>query len=491
VSAPVDPPRPSLDRGARGSGLVAWLDRRTGVRGLLHEALDEAIPGGARWAYVFGSGLIFLFVSQVMTGVFLALYYVPSADHAHTTVAYIVKEVTSGSFVRSLHAYGSSAMVVLLALHVGQTILFGSYKGTRELLWLAGCVLFALTLAMAFTGYLLPWDQKAYFATAVGTNVLAEVPLVGGWLQRLVRGGADMGTLTISRFFVAHVLLIPAVVFGVLAAHVFLFRKAGAAGPPTEPEASRAELFYPRQVLMDLGFAALLIAGLGVLATLVPAELGPEANPADTRFLPRPEWYYVPIFQWLKYWPGGWAVLGILVIPGVLALLFAGLPFLDRGPERRPTRRPVTVGGFAVAVLTVAGLGYVSDAEDREDPAIARQLAAQRDAVRAYMEEPFEPDEASASLRSAKTSLEDPQRARGKAVYEAQGCDGCHGSSGEGTDAGPPLFGMATKHPGDGLARLLRMPTTAMEENGMSPLGLTDVPDPDLAALVAYVNGLR
>jgi len=138
------------------AAVVDWFDRRTGIRGLLHQALDEPIPGGARFAYVFGSGLLFLFLSQVLTGVFLALYYVPSADHAHTTVAYIVKEVSSGSFIRRLHVYGSSAMIVVLLLHIGQTILFGSYKGYRELLWLAGCVLFALILGMAFTGYLLP-----------------------------------------------------------------------------------------------------------------------------------------------------------------------------------------------------------------------------------------------------------------------------------------------------------------------------------------------
>jgi ubiquinol-cytochrome c reductase cytochrome b subunit len=128
------------------SAFRRWLDRRTGLDSLLSEALDEPIPGGARFVYVFGSALLFIFMSQVITGVFLALYYVPSADHAHTTVAYITKAVTAGSFLRSLHAYGSSAMVILLLLHVTQTFLYGSYKGRRELLWLSGCVLFALVL---------------------------------------------------------------------------------------------------------------------------------------------------------------------------------------------------------------------------------------------------------------------------------------------------------------------------------------------------------
>ena len=251
-------------------GLWGWLNRRTGLDDLLRTALDEPIPGGARFAYVFGSGLLFIFLSQVITGVFLALYYVPSADHAHTTVAYITKAVTAGSFLRSLHAYGASAMVVVLFLHLSQTYIYGSYKGRRELLWLSGCVLFAMILAMAFTGYLLPWDQRAYFATVVGTNAVSEVPWIGESLKRLMRGGTEMGTLTISRFFVAHVFLIPACIFALVAAHIFLFRRAGAAGPvnedPYHPK-QRAELFYPRQVLMDLSLTALLIAGLGLLCS--------------------------------------------------------------------------------------------------------------------------------------------------------------------------------------------------------------------------------
>src|ERR1700682_3669100 len=135
------------------SGLWGWVNHRTGVDALLRTALYEPMPGAARLGYVFGSGLLFIFISQVITGMFLVLYYVPSADHAHTTVAYITKEVTSGSFIRGIHAYGSSAIIIVLLLHITQTFLFGSYKGRRKLLWLAGCVLFALMLGMSFTGY--------------------------------------------------------------------------------------------------------------------------------------------------------------------------------------------------------------------------------------------------------------------------------------------------------------------------------------------------
>src|ERR1700730_7106915 len=264
-----------------------WLDQRTGIDSILHETLDEPIPGGASWAYIFGSGLLFLFVSQVITGVFLALYYVPSADHAHTVVSYIVKEVTSGSFVRSIHAYGSSGIIIMLLLHIGQTILYGSYKGRRELLWLSGCILLALMLGMAFTGYLLPWDEKAYFASAVGTNLIAEVPWIGPPLQQLVRGGEQMGTLTVSRFYVLHVFLLPGLLIGFIAAHVFFFRKAGAAGPIKEHTVHTSlppVPFYPRQVAMDAIFAIILIGILAIIAVKIPMDLGPRANPADTAF---------------------------------------------------------------------------------------------------------------------------------------------------------------------------------------------------------------
>src|ERR1039457_272869 len=214
--------------------LLHWLDERTGIKDLMHKVLHEPIPGGARFAYVFGSGLLFIFLLQVITGVSLALYYTPTAETAHTSVAYITKQVAGGAFLRSLHSYGSSAMIIVLALHFLQTFLYGSFKGRRELLWISGAVLSFLVLGMGFTGYLLPWDQKAYFATAVGTNVVGEMPLIGNLLTRLMRGGDAIGTLTLSRFYVAHVFLIPGAIFSFIAAHIFLFRKAGPAGPVRE-----------------------------------------------------------------------------------------------------------------------------------------------------------------------------------------------------------------------------------------------------------------
>jgi ubiquinol-cytochrome c reductase cytochrome b subunit len=480
-----------VSKESRKTGLFGWFDQRTGFDGLLRESLDEPIPGGARFAYVFGSALLFIFISQVITGVFLALYYVPSADHAHTTVAYITKEVTSGSFLRSVHAYGSSAMVILLLLHVTQTFLYGSYKGRRELLWLSGCVLFALILCMAFTGYLLPWDQKAYFATTVGTNVAGEIPYIGAWIKSLMRGGVDMGSLTLSRFFVAHVLIVPAAIFGFVALHVFLFRKAGSAGPisedavnPTQP----AETFYPRQVIIDGIFALAIIAVLGLLAHFLPFDLGPKANPADTTYLPRPEWYYIPVFQWLKYWPGSLSFLGVVVLPSIVAFLFASLPFLDRRMERRPWKRPVAVGTYVFVLLALFGLGALSYRGDHTNPGYAAQIEAQQKATEDFMRTPFEPELSQASLVATNVALADPLAAAGEKIFQSQSCNACHGDGGSGTAAGPKLAGLQARFSAVQLTALLKAPTAKMTAAGMSP---SDLPVPDLTSLVAYLESLK
>lgn len=467
-----------------------WLDQRTGIDSILHETLDEPIPGGASWAYIFGSGLLFLFVSQVITGVFLALYYVPSADHAHTVVSYIVKEVTSGSFIRSIHAYGSSGIIILLLLHIGQTILYGSYKGRRELLWLSGCILLALMLGMAFTGYLLPWDEKAYFATAVGTNLVAEVPLIGPILQKLLRGGDQMGTLTLSRFYVLHVFVLPAMIIGFVAAHVFFFRKAGAAGPikedPVKPKLP-AVPFYPRQVFMDAVFAVVLIGILAIIAKSIPMSLGPAANPADTHFLPRPEWYYRPAFQWLKYLSGHWSLVGGILLPALLALIFAGAPFLDRRLERRPWRRPISVGVFVLFLIAYIALGIASYRDDYRDPGMAAQMHKQDEDAKAFMQKPFVP-EAAAGSPVAALAAADPKVLKGLAIFQAQSCNSCHGDGGIGTAAAGPLIGIGLKYTDAQLIALIHAPNSTMTNGGMTPV---DLKPEDLEALAAYLDTLR
>jgi ubiquinol-cytochrome c reductase cytochrome b subunit len=476
------------------SAWYEWLDQRTGIDSILHTLLDEPIPGGARYAYIFGSGLLFVFLTQIITGTFLALYYVPSVDHAHTTVAYITKEVAAGSFLRSLHVYGASAMVIIAVLHICQTFLYGSYKGRRELMWLSGSILFALILGMAFTGYLLPWDQKAYFATAVGTNVPSELPVLGNAVKIVMRGGEELGTLTISRFFVAHVFWIPGLMLLLISTHLVLFRKAGPAGPPSENPLHPSlptQLFYPRQVIKDMTLALLLIVILAGLAYFYPAALGPQANPADTQFLPRPEWYYRSLFQWLKYWHGNGVVIGIGVVPAVIALLFVAVPFIDRRLERRPWKRPIAVGLFGFVLLGIALLEVLSYYDDAHNPTVAQQLALQDQRARDFMREPFKPEMAggpSAGLvpvGDAKASDNAALASTGKTIFETHACNACHGPGGAGTPLAPKISGIGQKYNADQLLDLFNHPTAKMDAGHMPHFQFR--PD-DVKALLAYLD---
>ncbi len=466
-----------------------WIDQRTGADQILRHSLGESIPGGARFAYVFGSALLFIFLSQIVTGICLALYYVPSPMAAHASVAYIIKEVAAGSFLRSLHSYGSSAMVVVLLLHFLQTFLYGSYKGKRELLWISGCTLSLLVLGMAFTGYLLRWDQNAYSAGSVGTDILGQVPIIGESLRRLLRGGAMMGALTLSRFYVLHILIIPALIFSFIAIHIFLFRKAGAAGPvnedPVEPHLP-AETFYPKQVLIDMAFVLLVMGVLGMLAHFVPVTLGLEADPTNTRYLPRPEWYYLPMFQWLKYWEGWRTVIGVFIIPVILIGLFFLLPFMDRGLERRPWRRPIPVGGVFIVLIGLVWLGMTSRLDDSRDPTVAAQLAEQNQQEDAYFYTAFQPYSASSPAGGVASTSLDATATQGKGIFDSHGCSGCHGQSGGGA-AGPALTHISGQYQPAQLTALLKAPTAKMKAAGMVPLTLNSA---EMKALVSYLTSL-
>ena len=285
--------------------------------------------------------------------------------------------------------------------------------------------------------------------------------------------------------------MIPAFIFALVAIHVYLFRKAGAAGPILGDAAAlekSSEPFYPRQVLLDILFALLIIGGLGLLSHYAPFDLGPKANPADTQFVPRPEWYYIPVFQWLKYWEGTLAVVGILVIPGLVALLFVALPFIDRRVERRPWKRPVALAIYAVIFAGLGVLGALSHRDDLRDPAIASQLEKQREEVASFMKAPFEPELTGSTLAAANASLANPLEAKGKSIFERQGCNACHGDNGIGTAAAPKLIGIGTKYDNEKLKALLKHPNKKMTDGGMPQVELNDE---DLKDLVSYLDSLK
>ena len=269
------------------SRLYQWLDTPLRLQPIQKTLLDEPIPGGASWIYVFGSATLFLFVMQALTGMFLVVYYAPTPDHAYDSIQFIENQVTFGAFVRGIHHWGASGMVVAIGLHMLQTFLYGAYKPPREVMWMVGVILFLLTLAFAFTGYLLPWDQNAYWATQIGINMVGTVPLIGDILVRVLRGGDTLGTLTLSRFFAVHILFLPALLMGLVLLHLFILRRVGPAGPWSEERAARgSETFYPRQVYMDAVVMAGIFLAIALLASFVPFPLSDKADPSDTTFVP-------------------------------------------------------------------------------------------------------------------------------------------------------------------------------------------------------------
>ncbi|MCK6551789.1 cytochrome b N-terminal domain-containing protein, partial [Myxococcota bacterium] len=245
------------------------LDARIGHKALLHEALDEPVPGGASWAYVFGSAALILFFVQLGTGIVLATYYSASATDAWASIAYLEREITMGAFVRGLHHHAAGGMVVIVILHLVQVTLFGAYKKPREGNWLSGLALLGLVLAFALTGYLLPWDQTGYWATKVATSIAGTVPVVGPTIQAIAQGGNDYGNLTLTRFYAIHVIVLPLGTLALLGIHVALFRKHGITPSPSKSDAelaSKAEKFWPKQVAYDAVFGLVVVGAVCWLA---------------------------------------------------------------------------------------------------------------------------------------------------------------------------------------------------------------------------------
>jgi mono/diheme cytochrome c family protein len=240
-------------------------------------------------------------------------------------------------------------------------------------------------------------------------------------------------------------------------------------------------------VLMDAAFAIVLIGILAVIAKMLPMDLGPAANPADTHFLPRPEWYYRPAFQWLKYLSGRWSLVGGIMLPALLAVIFAAAPFLDRRLERRPWKRPISVGTFLLFLIAYTGLGIASYHDDYSDPSMAAQMHTQDADSRAFMASPFVPENAPGSLPASLVSA-DPMVVKGHALFQSQSCNSCHGEGGIGTAAAVSLTGVGVKYSESQLETLLRAPNTKMTAGGMQPVELKPQ---DLQALSTYLRQLH
>jgi ubiquinol-cytochrome c reductase cytochrome b subunit len=335
-----------------------WLQSRTGFRGARHALLDEQLPPGTGWFFTLGSVLLALLGVQLVTGAFLTLYYAPTPDHAYDSIRFIISTVP-GRIVRGLHHYGSSFIIVAISLHMLRVIAFGSYKPPREATWLSGLALFGLILAFSLTGYLLPWDQRAYWATVVTINIAKLAPLAGELVAGVLRGGASIGALTLTRWYAVHVIFLPALVILLVTLHVVLMRRHGISGP-VRARAGAMTTFYPWQAARDTAVVSVVLIALALFAWNGAPPLEGPADPTDATYVPRPEWYFLGLFQLLKYFPGKWEAFGTMVVPGLTAAFLLLLPWLDRGPERDPRKRvaimiAVVLGVASVATLTTLG----------------------------------------------------------------------------------------------------------------------------------------
>ncbi|HEV3137805.1 MAG TPA: cytochrome b N-terminal domain-containing protein [Pirellulales bacterium] len=404
--------------------ILNWLDNRTGVRGFVHEALYERIPGGARWRYVWGSTLVFAFAVQVITGVVLWMAYSPSAQTAWESVYFIQYQMQGGWLLRGLHHFMAQAMVVLMALHLMQVVIDGAYRAPREVNFWLGLVLMQIVLGLSLTGYLLPWDQKGYWATRVATNLLSVVPLVGQQLQQLVVGGSDYGHHTLTRFFALHAGVLPGLLVFILVFHVGLFRRHGICHkqPAKGPDA----MFWPDQVLKDaVACLAVLIVVLVLVVhpvnqfrslggagshEILGAELGAPADPSNPYSAARPEWYFLFLFQFLKLFEG-WGergeLLGAIVIPGLVMLSLFLMPLVGRWK----LGHRFNVG---LLLILLVGVGLLTGAAVNEDyrklwtdpsnfaelPEIIDQVGADKEKIATHFEndktkiEEFEADRA-------------------------------------------------------------------------------------------------
>ena len=226
------PPSTKEQASEAGASVVGWLDERSGMSPFLRGFLYRKVPKGTNWYYTFGSATMFAFLSQAVTGVFLAMYYEPDPTRAYESASHITNDVFLGELVRGMHKWGSSVMIILIFLHMGRTFVFGAYKYPRELNWIIGVVLLVLTLAMGLTGYLLPFDQRSFWATVVAVNINASGPVIGPYLADFLRAGAEFGGTTISRFYSLHMLLIPGLIAALIGAHLYLVAKLGTTAPP-------------------------------------------------------------------------------------------------------------------------------------------------------------------------------------------------------------------------------------------------------------------
>jgi ubiquinol-cytochrome c reductase cytochrome b subunit len=462
--------------------VLRWLDERfelgDSVLAVLRHPVPAALERKVGWWYVLGSATLAVFIVQVVTGVGLAMTYVPAPNSAYDTLMFITSDATLGSVLRGIHFWGAGAMVVLVLAHMTQVFLFGAYKYPREANWLSGSLLLLATLAMAFTGQLLRWDQDAFWAVVVAAEQAARAPLIGDWLAKLVVAGANVGGATLTRFYATHVFLIPAAIFGLIAVHLYLVVKRGISEPPVPGERvdratyreryrqllARGIPFYPDAAYRDAIVAFLAVVLVVVLASVVgPPALGKPADPTNVVADPRPDWYFLGYFALLALIPREAESLVILGLPlFAVAYLFA-LPLLFPGGERHWSRRPA-----ALAVVVIPFVAYA-----------ALTVAGVRSTWAPVLDE-------GVTLPASVIAALDANARGGADLFVSKSCIACHQIAGAGGHRGPDLSDVGARLPHD------RIVTVILTGQGSAMPSYAGSLTPDeVAQLVAFLETRR
>jgi ubiquinol-cytochrome c reductase cytochrome b subunit len=466
--------------------ILAWFETRLKLRESVLPLLEHPIPRSVDspmgWWYVFGSASLTMLAVQIITGILLALVFVPSADKAYDSLLYLNFEQPLGWFLRALHYYAGSGMVVMVLLHMAQVFLQGAYKYPRELTWVLGVLLLLCTLGMFFTGQVLRWDPDAYWGVAVGASMAGRVPVIGPYLVHLLLGGPVIGGDTLSRFFTLHVFLIPGALLFFLVVHLWLVLKLGVSEAPVpgqvvdpntydahyETELQNGVPFLGRPMLRDALMSALAVL-LVLVLTVVIGPKGPSGPPDPTLSgaNPRPEWPFLWLFALLSLSPPSAETFIMLVFPVILIVALFAVPFVSRRGERAPSRRPVAVLFVLVLFTTLGVLTY----EGVTAPWSPKMTAWSGDPV---------PKE----LLKKRS----PRQLQGAAVLQIKQCRNCHALEGIGGQRGPDLSGVGERMTRD---QLIDQISNGTPGGGNMPAFRKEMTPAEMDTLIDFLTTLR